>query len=90
MKAGILGKPYTVNHIPAKYAGGQYLGTCDRDLQTISVVHELLGPEQEEEAILHEGIHIIDEELNIGLTEEQVGRLAVGLYSAGCRIKVEK
>ena len=57
-------------------------GICNRERQVIKINKEL-ACDQLNETLLHEVIHIIDMELKLQLTEPDVCRLAVGLYSAG-------
>lgn len=45
---------------------------------------------QQEETLLHEVLHCISDELVLNLDDDTIQRLAVGLYSAGCRVKVDK
>ena len=77
----ILGKPYTIRYLP-KNQFPEYMGTVNRGLQIICV-EESLAPQQREDTILHEVIHIIDGELAIKLSEEDIQRLSVGIHSAG-------
>ena len=77
----ILGKPYKVTSMPLHGS----MAVCDRDKQTITIDSESCSNEQVEEALLHEVIHIVDLELVLGLSEETIARLAVGIYSAGYR-----
>lgn len=88
MRVDILGKPYRIIEIEPSSAP-DFSGTNSRESQTITVVMRP-GREQRDDALLHEAIHIIDEELCLGLTEAQVTALACGLYTAGCRVAVRK
>jgi hypothetical protein len=88
VKVQILGKPYEVVEIDPSSAP-DFSGTNNRDAQTVTIVKQL-GPDARDDTILHESVHLISDELCLGLTEAQVGALACGLYSAGCRVKVEK
>jgi hypothetical protein len=83
----ILGKPYRLVEIEAASAP-DFSGTYNREAQTITITSGL-APESREDAILHETTHIISDELCLKLTEEQVGALACGLYSAGCRVALK-
>lgn len=82
----ILGKTYKIVEIPHTSAP-DFSGTNCRDSQTITIVSDL-AEEAKEDTILHESIHIISDEMCLGLTEQQVGALACGLYSSGCKIKI--
>jgi len=82
----ILAKPYRIIEIE-QGSTADFSGTNNRDVQTITVMAGL-SKEAREDTILHESLHVISDELCLKLTEEQIGALACGLYSAGCRIKV--
>ena len=90
MKVNVLGKPYVVIETTFDLSGGDMLGCTNRSKQLIVVRKDAIGEDQYLETLLHETLHIVSEELALNLREEDIARLAVGLYSAGCRIKVEK
>lgn len=77
----ILGKTYEVVKSDDIAIGG-YMGLSNQYTQKIAIANNI-SKDQEEETLIHEVIHIIDMELSLGLSEETVARLAVGLYSAG-------
>ncbi len=81
----VLGKPYAIKYTSALEMKGN-LGTIERSKQIINIDSESQGEDQFAETLLHEVIHIIDGELMLGLSEETVARLAVGLYSAGYKL----
>ena len=83
MTLHILGKPYRLDFLPTNQLPAN-MGTCNRGRQVICI-DESLGKEQVEDTTLHEVLHIIDGELSLGLSEETIQRLSVGLYSAGYR-----
>lgn len=85
MKIIILGKTYDVIEVPEKRSGGD-MGSASQQYQTI-MINKSVGKDQQKETLLHEIIHIIDNELKIGLEENDVCRLAVGLYSARDGVK---
>lgn len=84
----ILGKPYKIQYMDDINMQGM-IGSAKRTKQAINISTEQ-AKEMAEETLLHEVVHIIDGELILGLSEETVTRLAVGLYSAGYRFKVEE
>jgi hypothetical protein len=90
VKINVLGKSYNIEETTKTLSGGDLMGAANRTEQVIVVCKDGIGPDQYSETLLHEVVHIVDEELKVGLTEEAVCRLAVGLYSAGCRVKVEQ
>ena len=79
----VLGKPYEIEYVDEARSCGT-MGCADRGNQHI-MINQDNGKDQIAETILHEIIHIIDQELLLELKEETVARLAVGLYSAGYR-----
>jgi len=86
-KVEILSKYYRVLEIEASCAP-DFVGTNNRDAQTITVISGL-PQDARDDTILHETIHIISNELCLKLTEEQVGALACGLYTTGCRVAIK-
>ena len=81
----VLGKPYEIRMADDIGAAGN-LGSSKRGKQIIVLNSEECATEQLEETLLHEVIHIIGGELVLGLDEETIARLAVGIYSAGYRL----
>jgi thymidylate synthase (FAD) len=81
MNIYILGKPYDVEMVDDAHTSGN-MGSANRSLQKI-LIASAIGKDQQQDTLLHEVLHIINDELKVGLTEENVSRLAVGLYSAG-------
>ena len=77
----ILGKTYKIIYGDEIDLCGS-AGTCNKTKQVIKI-DKTQGCDQLYETLLHEVLHIIDMELKIGLSEEDVCRLSVGLYSAG-------
>lgn len=79
----VLGKQYSVTYETSNAMNGNF-GAAKRSDALIRINREI-SLEQQEETLLHEVIHIVDEELLLNMNEEQIHRLAVGLYSAGYR-----
>jgi hypothetical protein len=77
----VLGKPYKINYLPSNQLP-MNMGTSNRGRQVLCI-DETLAPEQRDDTILHEILHVIDGELALGLSEETIQRLAVGITSAG-------
>lgn len=75
----ILGKPYKIQYVD-KINDEFQLGEINTGTGIITVLRDVTRQNQEE-IILHETIHAVDEELALGLTEEQVQRLSVALYA---------
>lgn len=79
----VLGKPYQVQLLE-HYDIQENMGYAQRSQQRIAL-NKSNAPEQQEDTLLHEVIHIIDRELALGFDEATVQRLACGLHSAGYR-----
>lgn len=84
----VLAKTYQLIEVKENASFG-FSGSANSTKLVVSVNAEL-PKEQYEDTLLHEIVHVIDHELNLGLTEETVARLAVGLYSAGCRVRINE
>lgn len=78
MDLQILGKPFQI--FQYSEAPEPILGFCETYLQKISVLKGL-PTETEQETFLHEVIHAVEEQLSLGMTENQVYALACGLYA---------
>jgi len=73
----ILGKRFTVGNGPLK---DDLVGECDTDAQTI-YVKDGLPLDSEQDVLLHEVIHAVDEMVDAKMKESQVKRLATGLLA---------
>lgn len=83
----ILGKPYAIEVCEERHMDG-LLGSASHAHGIIRISTNQ-SPDMMDETLLHEIIHMVDNELKLGFDEPTVCRLAVGLYSAGvkCFIK---
>jgi hypothetical protein len=81
----VLGKTYDIVRIREDTGMGN-LGAAAVHHQKIFLRQDI-GPDQVKDTLLHEIIHLVDNELKIGLEEEDVARLACGLYSAKKALK---
>ena len=81
MYVNILGKKYKVELLDETRTGGN-MGNANRSLQYINI-NKGNAVEQQQDTLMHEILHIIDGELKLGLTENTISRLTVGLFSAG-------
>lgn len=79
LKLKILGKPFQVKWL-TDGLDPELNGECDSDKQVISV-RDGQPLEQEQDTLLHELIHGIDEAVDARLTESQVKRLATALLA---------
>ena len=80
LKLKILGKPYSVNYVTGEPLAEDELGECNDNAQAL-YIREGQVLDNEQDTLLHEGIHAIDEQMQIGLKEAQVRRLATGILS---------
>ena len=74
----ILGKKFTVSYPESR--DGDLVGECDTDKQTLTV-QDKMPLESEQDTLLHECLHAIDEMVDSKLKESQVKRLATGLLA---------
>jgi hypothetical protein len=81
----ILGKPYKIDYCKSSDINGM-LGSANRAKQVIRINIDDQGPDQKKETLLHEVLHMVSDELKLGLTESIISCLAVGLYSAGYKL----
>ena len=81
----ILGKPYSIKWNDDLEVSG-LLGACAQAKQVIWLSTSI-APAQLQDTAMHEVLHIISDELKLGLEEETICRLSCGLYSAGARIQ---
>ena len=75
----VLGKPFTIKWL-TEGLDADLLGECDSDKQLISV-RDGQPPEQEEDTLLHEVLHAIDEAMGLKMKEAQVKGCATGLLA---------
>jgi hypothetical protein len=78
-KLKILGKPFAIRWL-TEGLGADLVGECDSDRQEIRV-RDGQPLEQEQDTLLHELIHAIDEAVDSKLKESQVKRIATGLLA---------
>lgn len=74
----ILGQDYSLKVVGKKDLPKQTVGICNSTKNEILLSKNLNG-DKKIEVMLHEVIHAVSEMLLIGLKEEQVNNLAVGL-----------
>ena len=74
----ILGKRFAVSY--PETVDGDLVGECDTDKQTITV-QDKLPLESEQDTLLHEVLHAIDEMVDAKMKESQVKILATGLLA---------
>jgi hypothetical protein len=75
----ILGKPFTIKWLTEELSP-DLVGECDTDRQVISI-REGQPLESEQDTLLHEVCHAIDEAMDARLKETQVKKLATGLLA---------
>lgn len=85
----LLGKPFSVDFVALDHPGLRDspedtepgMGRQETDNQRI-FIREGQPLESEQDTVLHEVIHCIEEMLGLDMTEEQVTKLAMGLLAA--------
>lgn len=78
-QVNVLGKTYAIEWPPHIYDdAGEQSGTSSARHQVIKVATSH-HPEQQQDTLLHEIVHAVDEEMGTKLEEEQVARLSTGL-----------
>ena len=82
----VLGKPISLRWSDELRDPGRMQGACN-NTDSVIWLSTSIAPAQLQDSALHEVIHLVSDELQLGLDEETVGRLACGLYSAGARIE---
>jgi len=83
----VLSKTYAITEL-ARMDDKTFLGRSNRDFGLIEI-HSGITVQEQEETLLHEVIHIVDQSLKLDLSEDQVIRLSVGLYTAGIKVPYE-
>jgi hypothetical protein len=84
----ILGKPFKVEFVAKDHDGlkdgpeddDPGMGRQDTDQQEI-YIRSGQPLESEQDTVLHEVIHSVEETLELGMTEDQVTKLAIGLLA---------
>jgi hypothetical protein len=79
IKVKILGKPFQIKWL-TEGLDNALVGECDSDRQAISI-RDGQPLEQEQDTLLHEVIHAIDEAMGLKLREAQVKGCATGLLA---------
>ena len=82
----VLGKPVAIKWSDELRSPGSMKGACNNTDSTIWLSTQL-APAQLQDTAIHEVLHLVSDELALGLEEETVARLACGLYSAGVRLE---
>lgn len=83
----VLSKPYEIISASNIQVADSMYGSCDRKFQKIVIV-DGIAEDQKQDTLIHEVLHIISDELGLGLDEATIQRLGVGLYSTGVRIPI--
>ena len=76
----LFGKTYKIDFDTEKIMDRCDIGTVNKN-EGLILVEQKMSKDEISETILHEFIHCIDSDLKIGLSEEQVCRISVGLFS---------
>ena len=89
----IFGMKYKINKLPKKHKklndrDESYYAVINNSKNKI-YVRDNMSKERLDGAILHEILHSVDIELNLGLEEETIMRLTSGLRSAGVHVDLK-
>lgn len=84
----VLGKPIAIRYVPAGHAllkdspddEKPGSGRADADRQVIAI-EQGMPLEQEQDTVLHEVIHIVEDAMSIRISETAVAQLATGLLA---------
>jgi hypothetical protein len=76
----ILGKPYSIKYVVAEPLDEGLMGECDTDKQTV-LIREQQPLESEQDTVLHEILHAVDEAMGLKMKEAQVKGVATGLLA---------
>lgn len=76
----VIGKTYEVHRVSGKPLEEDDLGELDPALQKITI-RKGQPLETEQDTLLHEVFHAVDNELNLNLSEKQVRGLATGFLA---------
>jgi hypothetical protein len=79
-KVKILGKPFQVTYTTTAPLPDDLNGECDTDKQTI-LVRDSQPLESEQDTVLHEVLHAIDEAVDTRMKETQVKKVATALLA---------
>ena len=74
----ILGKTFRINYVSAEPLAADEMGECDPDAQVITV-RESQTLQSEQDTLLHECLHALENALALKLKHDDVVRLTTGL-----------
>jgi hypothetical protein len=76
----VLGKPFTVSYVAGAPLSDELNGECDTDKQSI-LVRDGQPLESEQDTVLHEVFHAIDEAVDSKLKETQIKKVATAFLA---------
>lgn len=79
-KIKVLGKPFTVEYVSGAPLPDDLNGECDTDKQSV-LVRDGQPLESEQDTVLHEIFHAIDEAVDSRLKETQIKKVATALLA---------
>jgi hypothetical protein len=88
MTVSILGQRYTLKYETNETMEGD-MGACMPRKMWIKI-NKTIAKVQQEETLIHEVLHCISDELLLGLDEGTIQRIAAGMHSCGCKVRVDK
>lgn len=76
----ILGKTFRLQYVAAEPLAADEMGECDPDAQLISI-REAQSLQSEQDTVLHECIHALENLLSLKLKHDDVVRLTTGMHA---------
>jgi hypothetical protein len=76
----VLGKPFQVSYVTTAPLADELNGECDSDKQRI-LIRDSQPLESEQDTVLHECLHAIDEAVDARMKETQVKKMATALLA---------
>src|SRR3990172_9421806 len=75
-----LGKRFKIQYVMGLPLEGDETGECDSENQTITVL-DGQGLEAEQDTIIHECFHVLEDLLGMTLTHDDIVRLTTGIHA---------
>ena len=76
----ILGKTFSIQYVCAEPLAADEMGECDPDAQRITV-RDSQSMQSEQDTLLHECVHALENALALRLRHDDVVRLTTGLHA---------
>jgi len=79
-KVRILGKTYLIKYVSAEPLAADEMGECEPDAQTICI-REAQSLQSEQDTLLHECLHALENLLSLKLRHDDVVRITTGIHA---------